>query len=564
MLITDKETLKNYEAGNRVWQGIPGIERTKRGRLFMTFYSGYTSETFGNYVPLLMSDDDGENWEIVACVDESETVRFFDPVLWIDPLGRLWLTFAKAGDRDACVYGVICDNPEAETLTWGEIFPIAGEVMMNKPTVLSTGEWIFPCSSWAENVGVVPRMWNERPWCNPGSKTGAFAVITKDCGKTFEIVGTFQAPNRLYDEHMFVELPDGVLMVINRVKNGMYKAYSYDWGRTWSGATPFNLPNPSTRMYIRRLKSGRLLCLNNSDAEKRINLTAHLSDDNGMTWSKGLLIDERSEVSYPDAVETEDGTIYMIYDRERGSHKKSWEANRACAKEFLMARFTEADVLAEDYITEGSYTKKIVSKLTEYTGTRDYYAELDNDLDHGICSMLMKLDSGREEIVAKVMKFYLPSSSQMATVDVDKADMLIRNILEGEEADLEKNIKQLMKVFEAAGEPVQSRPIVDKAIEYIKAHAVEDYTSSQMANTLGVSEYYLTHIFRYHIGVSPVAYRNTCRLQKAKQMLFETEETVSEIAARCGFDSQSYFTKKFREFEGITPSEYREKLGRNM
>ncbi|MBQ5810297.1 MAG: exo-alpha-sialidase, partial [Clostridia bacterium] len=359
MFITNKESLKAYEEGNRVWQGIPGIERTQNGRLFMTFYSGYTSETFGNYVPLLKSDDDGDSWEIIACVDESEIVRCFDPVLWIDPLGRLWLTWAKAGDKDAGVYGIICEDPDADMLRWGDVFFIGGEAMMNKPTVLSTGEWIFPCSSWAKNVGVVPRMWNERPWCTPDDKTGAFTIKTSDCGKTFENVGAFIAPNRLYDEHMFVELPDGVLMMINRVKNGMYKAYSYDWGKTWSGAAPFNLPNPSTRMFIRRLKSGRLLCINNSNAEKRVDLTAHLSDDNGMTWSEGLLIDERSEVSYPDAVETADGTIYMIYDRERGSHKKTWEENRACAKEFLMARFTEEDVLARDYISKGSYTKKI-------------------------------------------------------------------------------------------------------------------------------------------------------------------------------------------------------------
>lgn len=563
MLITDKEALKAYEAGNRVWQGIPGIERTQNGRLFMTFYSGYTSETFGNYVLLLKSDDDGEDWEIIACIDDGETARCFDPVVWIDPLGRLWFVCAKAGGRDSGVYGVICPDPDADTLQWGDVFFIAGEVMMNKPTVLSTGEWLFPCSSWAENVGVVPRMWSDRPWLDADEETGAFAVMSSDCGKTFRKVGAFLAPNRLYDEHMFVELPDGVLMIVNRVKNGMVKAYSYDWGKTWSGAQTFNLPNPSTRMFIRRLKSGRLLCINNSDGEKRINLTAHLSDDNGMTWSKGLLIDERSEVSYPDAIETQDGTIYMIYDRERGSHKKTWEANRACAKEFLMARFTEKDILAEDYITEGSYTKKVVSKLTEYTGKRDYYAELDNDLDHGICNMLINLSGGREEIVAKVMKYYLPSSAQMATVDTAKADQLICNILE-DRGDLEKNIKQLMKVFEAAGETISSRPIVDKAIDYIKSHATEEYTVGEMAESIGVSEYYLSHIFRYHTGVSPVAYKNACRMQKAKQLLFATEQSVSDIAARCGFDSQSYFTKKFREFEGVTPTQYRERLGKKI
>ena len=559
MFITDKETLKWYTPENRVWQGIPGIERTKKGRLFITFYSGFTSETFGNYVLALKSDDDGANWEPVACVDKPETVRYFDSVLWIDPLGRLWLTWAKAGEKDAGVYGAICQDPDADELEWSETFLIGGEVMMNKPTVLSTGEWIFPCSSWAANVGVVPRMWSERPWYGPENQTGAFVIMTKDCGKTFQNVGSFIAPNRLYDEHMFVELPDGVLMLINRVKNGMYKAYSYDWGKTWKGAAPFNLPNPSTRMFIRRLKSGRLLCINNCDAEKRINLTAYLSEDNGATWIGGLLLDERSEVSYPDAVETEDGFIYAIYDRERGSHKKTWEENRACAKEFLLAKFTEEDILAKAFMNPESYTKRVISKLTEYTGEKDYYAELDNDLDHGICNMLMKLDGGREQIVAKIMKFYLPSSAQMATVDTAKADVLIKNILEDKD-DLEKNIRQLMKCFEAAGEPVASRPIVDKAIEYIRAHATEDYTAEAMAEQLGVSSYYLAHLFREHLGATPVGYRNIIRMQKAKEMLCSGKKSVSDIAIECGFNSQSYFIKKFREFEGMTPIEYRERV----
>ena len=152
MFITDKEKLKWYSPENRVWQGIPGIERTEAGRLFITFYSGFTSETFGNYVLVLKSDDDGESWEPVVAVDKPESVRYFDSVLWIDPLGRLWLTWAKAGSADGGVYGAICQDPDGKELSWGEPFFIGGEVMMNKPTVLSSGEWLFPIAIWHDLV----------------------------------------------------------------------------------------------------------------------------------------------------------------------------------------------------------------------------------------------------------------------------------------------------------------------------------------------------------------------------------------------------------------------------
>ena len=52
MLITNREALQEYRAGNRLWQGIPSIERTKNGRFFYTFYAGGNKEEIGNYVLL--------------------------------------------------------------------------------------------------------------------------------------------------------------------------------------------------------------------------------------------------------------------------------------------------------------------------------------------------------------------------------------------------------------------------------------------------------------------------------------------------------------------------------
>ena len=64
MLITDKNELERFSDGHRVWQGIPGIEHTKEGRTFITFYSGATTETYGNYVLLYRSDNE-KDYELV-------------------------------------------------------------------------------------------------------------------------------------------------------------------------------------------------------------------------------------------------------------------------------------------------------------------------------------------------------------------------------------------------------------------------------------------------------------------------------------------------------------------
>lgn len=71
------------------------------------------------------------------------------------------------------------------------------------------------------------------------------------------------------------------------------------------------------------------------------------------------MIDERQDVSYPDAVEDSDGHICIIYDRERGSFGDP----KAQAKEILLAKITENDILSGKGTSNGCYLKRIVSKL---------------------------------------------------------------------------------------------------------------------------------------------------------------------------------------------------------
>ncbi|MDR3199285.1 MAG: glycoside hydrolase, partial [Planctomycetaceae bacterium] len=84
---------------------------------------------------------------------------------------------------------------------------------------------------------------------------------------------------------------------------------------------------------------------------ERSHLQAFISDDDGKTWKGGLMLDERKGVSYPDGDQTKDGTIFVIYDFDRTG-----------AKEILMARFTEEDVLAGKVVTSNSALRLLVNK----------------------------------------------------------------------------------------------------------------------------------------------------------------------------------------------------------
>lgn len=83
----------------------------------------------------------------------------------------------------------------------------------------------------------------------------------------------------------------------------------------------------------------------------RSHLTALLSEDDGQTWPYYLLLDERNEVSYPDAKEAADGMIYVCYD---------WE--RVTQREILMARFTEDDILQGHLSDKRSKLRVLVNK----------------------------------------------------------------------------------------------------------------------------------------------------------------------------------------------------------
>lgn len=114
--------------------------------MFSCFYTGGVKEGSGNYVVLLKSDDGTSFGDPIAVVYKEGNYRCLDGCLWIDPLGRLWFTWAVMPEN--ATYGVICDDPDAEDIVWGEVFRIGYGVMLNKPIVLCTGEWMFPIAIW--------------------------------------------------------------------------------------------------------------------------------------------------------------------------------------------------------------------------------------------------------------------------------------------------------------------------------------------------------------------------------------------------------------------------------
>ena len=356
MLITDKEALRAYASDKRLWQGIPAIEVTRGGRIFVAFYSGGQTEEAGNFSVLLVSRDGGKSFsEPICAVDVGKVQRAYDSALWIDPRGRLWYIWSVMPNNR--IEYAICDDPDADTLVWSDIRLIPGDVMLNKPIVRSDGAWLFPSAVWAYGKTTGSAGGSE------GDKeTGAHVYATYDGGESFEKLGTVVAENRSFDEHMLLEKRDGSIEMYVRTTYGIAKSVSRDGGASFGEDTDSGFGGPCSRFYIGRLASGNILLVNHYKFNKRNNLCAMISRDDGKTFEGHLRIDERKNVSYPDVKEM-DGRIYIVYDRERGAHYIEGKDYTDSAREILMAVLTEEDILAGRTVSDESQLKMIVSKV---------------------------------------------------------------------------------------------------------------------------------------------------------------------------------------------------------
>ena len=92
---------------------------------------------------------------------------------------------------------------------------------------------------------------------------------------------------------------------------------------------------------------------------------------------------------------------------------------------------------------------------------------------------------------------------------------------------------------------------------YIDSHFKESLSLDVQAEVAHVNKYYLVHTFSKEYGISPINYLISRRIAESKQLLSDTDHSLSQISHMLGFSSPSYFSQSFRKLEGISPMEYR-------
>ncbi len=106
--------------------------------------------------------------------------------------------------------------------------------------------------------------------------------------------------------------------------------------------------------------------------------------------------------------------------------------------------------------------------------------------------------------------------------------------------------------------PPLTGSLVKHAIAFLNRRLSKPISRWQLAESVNISEDYLTRIFRREMGISPWDYLTRCRVGVASDLLRRTGAPLSEIAEASGFQDQAYFNRVFRKIRGCTPGHYRQ------
>jgi AraC-like DNA-binding protein/mannose-6-phosphate isomerase-like protein (cupin superfamily) len=97
---------------------------------------------------------------------------------------------------------------------------------------------------------------------------------------------------------------------------------------------------------------------------------------------------------------------------------------------------------------------------------------------------------------------------------------------------------------------------VKSSISYIKSNYSRDLTLEEIASVAGLSRYHFCREFKKATDLTPIEYINRVRCERAKALLESRAYSVSEISTMCGFATSAHFSKIFKRFFLVYPSEY--------
>lgn len=105
--------------------------------------------------------------------------------------------------------------------------------------------------------------------------------------------------------------------------------------------------------------------------------------------------------------------------------------------------------------------------------------------------------------------------------------------------------------------PSKGNEIIKKAIRYISQNFSRSLTLDEVAEHVHLNSAYFSTLFKQSTGSSFKEYLNMVRIEESKRLLANTDNSIIDISLATGFEDQSYFSKVFKKYTGLTPKQYR-------
>ena len=99
---------------------------------------------------------------------------------------------------------------------------------------------------------------------------------------------------------------------------------------------------------------------------------------------------------------------------------------------------------------------------------------------------------------------------------------------------------------------------LQRVFAHIRENIARDLSVAELAQVVGMSQYYFSKLFKMSTGTTPHQYVMRQRVERAQEQLRESRTALAEVATLVGFETQSHFTSVFRRLVGATPKHYRE------
>ncbi|MCL2472143.1 MAG: helix-turn-helix domain-containing protein [Treponema sp.] len=197
------------------------------------------------------------------------------------------------------------------------------------------------------------------------------------------------------------------------------------------------------------------------------------------------------------------------------------------------ARHILDEILATLIFANGDQFRTIQSRATE------------------LAILLLRMETSTEFSARSLLDandLYIKTIQDAATIE-DLTDVLYRIVDE-----LSGQISNFQGIHHASA--------LKKAEQYIEENLSRKLSLKEIAEASGFSAPYFSTIFKEEMGENLSSYLNRLRVEKASFMLTDTTISLSKIARSCGFEDQSWFSKIFKHYNGISPGKFRNQEGK--